>query len=147
MTSSNGGTPDGRYKAKVSFDTFADSSVADADSDAMFSFTLRVKSEDYRRSRTTRVFLCASSPDESGLEALDWSLESLVQTGDELVVLRGLDAEDIKNRGAAAHDEIKEEARKLMKAIQDKNVEYDPDRKVSMQTLLSHTAAHHPLCS
>ena len=56
----------------------------------MFSFTLQVKSEGYVRTRSTRVFLCASSPDESGREALDWSLETLVQDGDELIVYRGV---------------------------------------------------------
>jgi len=40
------------------------------------------------------VFLCASSPDESGSEALEWCLESLVQDGDELIVFRGVD-EDV----------------------------------------------------
>ena len=60
----------------------------------MFSFTLQVKSEGYRRTRHTRVFLCASSPDESGREALEWCLESLVQEGDELIVFRGVD-EDV----------------------------------------------------
>lgn len=60
----------------------------------MFSFTLQVKSEGYRRTRSTRVFLCASSPDESGSEALEWAIESLVQDGDELVVFRGTD-EDV----------------------------------------------------
>jgi hypothetical protein len=39
------------------------------------------------------VFLCASSPDESGREALDWALESLVQDGDEFVVFRGVEEE------------------------------------------------------
>lgn len=39
------------------------------------------------------VFLCASSPDESGREALDWALESLVQDGDEFVVCRGVEEE------------------------------------------------------
>lgn len=76
------------YTPKVSFDTF-ENPVA-----SMFSFTLQVKSEGYRRTRHTRVFLCASSPDESGREALEWSLESLVQEGDELVVFRGVD-EDV----------------------------------------------------
>ncbi|KAH7107070.1 hypothetical protein BKA62DRAFT_685941 [Auriculariales sp. MPI-PUGE-AT-0066] len=127
------GVPEQRYAPKVSFDTFADAhAVADSDSDAMFSFTLQAKSEGYRRSRTTRVFLCASSPDESGLEALEWSLESLVQQSDELVVLRGLDHEDVKARGPPGHEEIREEARKLMREIQVKNVEYDPDRKLSI---------------
>ena len=40
------------------------------------------------------MFLCASSPDESGREALEWSLEYLVQDGDELIVFRGAD-EDV----------------------------------------------------
>jgi len=76
------------YTPKVSFDTF-ENPVAN-----MFSFTLQVKSEGYRRTRNTRVFLCASSPDESGSEALEWSLEYLVQDGDELIVFRGAD-EDV----------------------------------------------------
>ena len=29
----------------------------------------------YTRTRSTRVFLCAASADESGREALEWSLE------------------------------------------------------------------------
>jgi nucleotide-binding universal stress UspA family protein len=64
------------------------------------------------------------------MEALDWSLDSLVQHGDELVVLRGLDSDDVKSRGANAHEDIREDARKLMRVIQAKNVEYDPDRLV-----------------
>lgn len=63
----------------------------------MFSFTLQVKSEGYKRTRNTRVFLCASSPDESGREALEWSLESLVQEGDELIVFRGVDEDVLGN--------------------------------------------------
>ena len=81
-------SPAPTYTPKVSFDTF-ENPVA-----SMFSFTLQVKSEGYRRTRNTRVFLCASSPDESGREALEWSLESLVQEGDELIVFRGVD-EDV----------------------------------------------------
>jgi len=76
------------YTPKVSFDTFENSAAS------MFSFTLQVKTDGYRRTRNTRVFLCASSPDESGSEALEWCLESLVQDGDELIVFRGVD-EDV----------------------------------------------------
>jgi len=76
------------YTLKVSFDTF-ENPVA-----SMFSFTLSVKSAGYRRTRNTRVLLCASSPDESGSEALDWCLEVLAQDGDELIVFRGVD-EDV----------------------------------------------------
>lgn len=95
----------------------------------MFSFTLQAKSDGYKRQRITRVFLCASSPDESGSQALDWCLDSLVQDSDELVVLRGFDTEDLAKD---LHDEIREDAKRLLKDIQDKNSEYDPDRKLSI---------------
>lgn len=83
MTSSSG------YLPKVSFDTFENPAAP------IFSYTLRSGSEGYRRNRFTRVFLCAASQDESGSEALDWALESLVQDGDELIVFRGFDTEEL----------------------------------------------------
>ncbi|KAK0432137.1 hypothetical protein EV421DRAFT_1893203 [Armillaria borealis] len=111
------------YTPKVSFDTF-ENPVA-----SMFSFTLSAKSSAYRRTRSTRVFLCAASPDETGNEALDWALESLVQDGDEFVVCRGVDEDEL---GAKDHDVLRGEARKLMRRIQDKASEVDPERKVSL---------------
>lgn len=77
------------YTPKVSFDTFENPAAS------MFSFTLHVQSDGYRRNRQTRVFLCAASPDESGSQALDWVLESLVQDGDELIVVRGFDTDEL----------------------------------------------------
>jgi len=74
------------------------------------------------------VFLCASSPDESGTEALDWSLEALVQDGDELIVFRGIDEDSFEKD----HDVVREEARDFMRIVQEKNMEYDPDRKLSI---------------
>jgi len=106
----------------VSFDTFENSAAS------MFSFTLQVKTEGYRRTRNTRVFLCASSPDESGSEALEWCLEALVQDGDELIVFRGAD-EDVLDRD---HDAVRDEARELMRSIQEKSVESDATRKLSL---------------
>jgi len=81
---SNGG-----YTPKVSFDTFENPAAS------MFSFTLSAESVGYARTPQTRVFLCAASPDESGRQALDWALDSLVQDGDELVVFRGFDEDDL----------------------------------------------------
>jgi hypothetical protein len=72
------------FAPKVSFDTF-ENPVA-----SMFSYTLQVKTDGYERIKSTRVFLCASSPDSSGAQALDWALDALVQDGDELVVFRGV---------------------------------------------------------
>ena len=79
----------GGYTPKVSFDTFENPAAS------MFSFTLSAESVGYTRTPQTRVFLCAASPDESGRQALDWALDSLVQDGDELVVFRGFDEEDL----------------------------------------------------
>ncbi|KAJ7648426.1 hypothetical protein B0H17DRAFT_1103230, partial [Mycena rosella] len=94
----------------------------------MFSFTLQVKSAGYARTRSTRVFLCAAGPDESGREALEWSLEALVQDGDELIVCRGVDEDAFEKD----HDSVREEARQFMLQIQEKSVEYEPERKLSL---------------
>lgn len=80
------------------------------------------------RSRSTRVFLCASSPDESGRQALDWALDALVQDSDELIVFRGVDTEDLERD----HNVVREEARELLNSVATKSVEYDPDRKLSI---------------
>ncbi|KAI9056472.1 hypothetical protein FKP32DRAFT_1599208 [Trametes sanguinea] len=111
------------YTPKVSFDTLENPQAS------MFSYTLHVQSEGYARSRSTRVFLCASSPDESGRQALEWCLESLVQDGDEVVVFRGVDPDDFAEND---HDQYRDDARDLMRHIQEKCVEYDPDRKLSI---------------
>ena len=116
----------------------------------MFSFTLQVKSDGYERTPSTRVFLCASSPDDSGRHALDWTIESLVQDGDELVVFRGIDQDDLGRQGfryihvlplnvkmpsaERDHDFVRDEARDLLQRIQDKCVEVEPDRKVSIHS-------------
>ncbi|KIP09972.1 hypothetical protein PHLGIDRAFT_66680 [Phlebiopsis gigantea 11061_1 CR5-6] len=110
------------YTPKVGFDTFEDPQAS------MFSYTLHVQSEGYSRTKRTRVFLCAASPDESGNQALDWALESLVQDGDEFIVFRGVDDADLGKEQAA----YREEARELMRQVQEKSHEYDPDRKLSI---------------
>jgi hypothetical protein len=48
----------------------------------------QAKSEGYKRSRNTRVFLVAVSPDESGEDALDWLMSELVEDGDEVIAMR-----------------------------------------------------------
>ncbi|KAI0319746.1 hypothetical protein OF83DRAFT_1162822 [Amylostereum chailletii] len=110
------------YRPKVSFDTFENSAAS------MFSFTLSVKSDGYARNKNARVFLCASSPDESGKHALDWAIESLCQDGDELIVFRGIDPDDLEKD----HDVVREEARELMRRIQEKCAEADSERKLSI---------------
>ncbi|EIN14660.1 hypothetical protein PUNSTDRAFT_49371 [Punctularia strigosozonata HHB-11173 SS5] len=110
------------YQPKVSFDTFEN------DSASMFSYTLQVKSDGYVRGRNTRVYLCAASSDASGSQALDWALENLAQDGDEIIIFRGIDQDDLDKD----HEVVREEARELLRLVQEKCVEYDPDRKLSI---------------
>ncbi|KAF9231090.1 hypothetical protein BU15DRAFT_90984 [Melanogaster broomeanus] len=103
------------YTPKVSFDTFENPAAS------MFSFTLHVQSEGYARTRATLR-------NESGREALEWALECLVQDADELIVFRGIDQDELDKD----HELVREEARDLMRQIQEKCVEYDAERKVSI---------------
>jgi len=97
----------------------------------MFSFTLKATTSDYKKSRNTRAYLCASSPDPSGAEALDWAMDSLVQDGDELIVVRGFDADEC-GQGNTTHEDLREEARELMKCVLGKNTDNHPDRSLSV---------------
>ena len=60
-----------------------------------FRLYSQTTSAGYHKSRNTRVYLCAASADVAGSEALDWTMESLVQDGDELIVVRGFDVDDL----------------------------------------------------
>ncbi|KAF9232815.1 hypothetical protein BU15DRAFT_90568 [Melanogaster broomeanus] len=103
------------YTPKVSFDTFENPAAS------MFSFTLHVQSEGYARTRATLRM-------RAGGEALEWALECLVQDADELIVFRGIDQDELDKD----HELVREEARDLMRQIQEKCVEYDAERKVSI---------------
>jgi len=54
-----------------------------------------------------------------------------VQDGDELIVFRGVD-EDVLERD---HDAVREEARELMRSVQEKSAECAVDRKVRCKSL------------
>lgn len=115
-------TPVGGYRPKVSFDTFENPAAS------LFSFTLRVHSDGYARTKDTRTFLCAASVDESGRNALEWTIENLLQDGDELIVFRGFDTDVLEKD----HDIIRSEAREYIRRIQEKCIDADPDRRVSI---------------
>lgn len=42
------------------------------------------------------MYLCAASGDESGQQALEWTLDNLVEDGDELVAVRGFELADLR---------------------------------------------------
>lgn len=121
------GGPEGVYRRKVGFETFEPSTET-----ALFSYTLQAKSAGYRRTRNTRVFQVAVSDDESGQEALDWLMESLIEDGDEVIAVRVQELDDGEKASPAAQEEFREEAAQLLKIVLEKNDEYDPDRRISV---------------
>ena len=94
----------------------------------MFSFTLQAHSDGYSRTKDTRTYLCAASVDDSGRNALEWTIENLLQDGDELVVFRGFDADVLEKD----HDIIRAEAREYIRRIQERCYDADPDRRVAI---------------
>lgn len=52
-----------------------------------------------------------------------------MQDSDELVVCRGIEEDDLSERD---HDDIREEARKLMRRIQEQAISEDPTRRISI---------------
>lgn len=158
-TSSTGATgtigPEFGYTRKVGFETF-DNPEKNA---ALFSYTLQVclflfpldydpgykaqpyrtlfvlrssqaKSDAYRRTRNTRVFMVAVSPDESGSEALEWLMESLIEDGDEIVAVRVIELDEGEKASKDAQEEFREEAGGLLRKVLELNDEVS-DRRVS----------------
>ncbi|ODN72887.1 hypothetical protein L202_08310 [Cryptococcus amylolentus CBS 6039] len=117
---------DGKYRRKVGFEAF------EAGPAALFAFTCQAKSEGYKRSRNTRVFAVACSPDESGESALEWLMSELVEDGDEVVALRVIEVDDGERQSDKTQDEFREEAQSLLKLVLQKNDEADDTRKISV---------------
>ncbi|WVN89931.1 uncharacterized protein L203_105161 [Cryptococcus depauperatus CBS 7841] len=120
------GHQDGKYRRKVGFEAFE---VGPA---ALFAFTCQAKSGGYKRSRNTRVFAVAVSPDESGESALDWLMSELVEDGDEVVALRVIELDDGERHSEKTQEDFREEAQALLKIILEKNDEMDDSRKISV---------------
>jgi nucleotide-binding universal stress UspA family protein len=129
-TSSSGQTgftgPEFGYTRKVGFETFEKSTEA-----ALFSYTLQAKSDSYRRTRNTRVFMVAVSSDESGNEALEWLMESLIEDGDEIVAVRVVELDEGEKASKDAQEGFRDEAGGLLRKVLEVNDEVS-DRQVSV---------------
>ncbi|KAG7580000.1 hypothetical protein FFLO_00208 [Filobasidium floriforme] len=119
--------PEFGYTRKVGFETF-DNPIKES---ALFSYTLQTKSDAYRRTRNTRVFMVAVSPDESGSEALEWLMESLIEDGDEVVAVRVIELDEGEKASKEAQEEFREEAGGLLRKVLELNDEVS-DRRISV---------------
>ncbi|CAO3696175.1 unnamed protein product [Rhizopus stolonifer] len=70
------------YVRGVSFDTMTNQDQPD------YSLTLRGKTPGYQRTRRSRTFMVATDFTNSSDDALDYTLDNLMDDGDEIIVLR-----------------------------------------------------------
>ncbi|KAG0741089.1 hypothetical protein G6F57_002759 [Rhizopus arrhizus] len=84
--------PNENYVRGVSFDTMTDQDQPD------YSFTLRGKTQGYHRTRRSRTFMVATDLANYSDYALDWTLENLMDDGDEIIVLRVLTVDLSENK-------------------------------------------------
>ena len=51
---------------------------------AEYAFTLQAKTDNWRRTKRSRTFLVGTDLNEYSAHALDWTMENMVEDGDEV---------------------------------------------------------------
>ncbi|KAK5070026.1 hypothetical protein LTR64_001860 [Lithohypha guttulata] len=97
------------YSRGVGFDTFA---TPDAAAEA---FSIQYKHNDFQYTPRTRTFICGTDAKDYSEYALEWTLDELVDDGDEIVCLRVVSEESSERR------EYKKEAERLLASVIQKN--------------------------
>ncbi|EIE79700.1 hypothetical protein G6F47_009970 [Rhizopus delemar] len=112
----------------VSFDTMTNKDLPD------YSFTLRAKSPGYKRTRRSRTFMVATDLANYSEYALNWTTDTMMEDGDELIVLRVVTLEmNNKKRDGLLQLEEKE-SRKKANELMEKIIEnsHKSDKKISV---------------
>ncbi|RUS15021.1 hypothetical protein BC937DRAFT_93017 [Endogone sp. FLAS-F59071] len=116
------------YVRRVSFDTMTNVDLPS------YSFTLQAKSQGYKRSKRSRCFLVATDLNTYSDYALEWTIERLVDDGDEVVVLRVVTVDMNASKSNIAttlrdqEQQARDDAQKVMDGIMIKN----DDRQVGL---------------
>ncbi|KAF9437903.1 hypothetical protein BGZ76_010614 [Entomortierella beljakovae] len=110
------------YISRVCFDTL------ECEDPAQYSLTLQAKTDNWKRTKHTRTFLVGTDLNEHSLNALHWTIENMIDDGDEIIALRVL---PIELRDSFAKSGIpsfqgqeiaaRAEATKIMEMIRKKN--------------------------
>lgn len=115
----------GGYVSRVSFD---DTNASGRGGGTGFdqSYTLRATTSGFVRTRESRTFLVATDLNAYSMHALNWCIDSLIEDGDELVVLRVLDpsTSSVSLTRSSLSELAKEEASSLMKTVAERNSTY-----------------------
>lgn len=105
--------PPHRFRQHVAFDNVQ---YGEATKNNALSYTLSAKHQGYQPSRRSRTFMVGVDEHAYSDYALVWLLNNMVDDGDEVVCVRVL--ENPPKNGTTSY---KDDARKLMDAIQNKN--------------------------
>lgn len=68
------------YVSRVGFDTLGCNDTAE------YAFTLQAKSDGWKRSKKSRTFLVGTDLNEYSAHALSWTMENMVEDGDEVSI-------------------------------------------------------------
>jgi len=142
--SESGGEPSGlaalqlggqqEYDRKVGFDLLGEP-LHDAEPND-FSFTLQSKSKNYSRNRNSRTFLVATDVLSHSQNALEWTLDTLVDDGDELVALRVLELNSTSSWGRTKLiDHVRSQeakARQEAEALMSQIMAHNDETKISI---------------
>ncbi|RUS28694.1 hypothetical protein BC938DRAFT_481559 [Jimgerdemannia flammicorona] len=121
-------TPLQTYVRRVSFDAMTHIDLPS------YSFTLQAKSQGFKRSKRSRCFLVATDLNTYSDYALEWTIERLLDDGDEVVVLRVVTVDmsasksNIANTLSEQEQQAREDAQKVMEGIMMKN----EDKQISI---------------
>lgn len=135
-TSTGASLPHG-YRKGVGFDTFPSGEEASTGGGTgiNYGFTMHAKSPNYLRNKNTRTFLVGTDLNEYSVHALDWLLNNLLESGDEIIVFRVFDPVSSKDNTtlspaiiAQTQEEAREEANYVLESI----LEALPDLSVSI---------------
>lgn len=94
---------------------------------AEYSFTLQAKSSNYRPRRDSRCFLVATDGESYSIQALDWLMTSLVEHGDEVVVLKAVEPGNSASKYVEKEEHAKTEAQEVLRHVLTKN-----DRQITV---------------
>ncbi|ORX57009.1 adenine nucleotide alpha hydrolases-like protein [Hesseltinella vesiculosa] len=113
----------------VSFDTMSNVDLPN------YSFTLRRKTPDYKRTRRSRTFMLCTNLESYSDHALQWTISQIMDDGDELVVVRVLNVELSDKRNvvqAQLQYEAKQAKDRAMEVIDRVLTSAGPDIKFSV---------------
>ncbi|PLW06075.1 hypothetical protein PCANC_27694 [Puccinia coronata f. sp. avenae] len=116
------------YERRVGFSTMeTEEPTNGGGTGAEYSFTLQAKSSNYKPRRDSRCFLVATDGESYSIQALDWLMSSLVEHGDEVVVLQAVEPGSSAHKDVEMDEHAKTEAQEVLRHVLTKN-----DRQITV---------------